>query len=755
MATIKTTLTLQDGMSAKLRTINVALDGVVNAIKAVERAANGTTQSVRNMSSGMGRAFGVVIAQQRQMSTQLANIRNNTNNIANSINNNTTAQRRFNNELKNSNTYANKLWLMLKRGTTAYFGMQGAKKVFNIADQMTNATARINMMPDVTSGQTTSQEVQDKIYAAAMRSRGSYSDMMDSVSKLSLQTGDLFGSSDEVIGFMEQFNKMAVVSGANAQQTSAALLQLTQAMASGELRGDELRSVRENMPVIMQAIAEEMGVTADKVLEMGYNGEITSEVLKRAFANSIGRIDELMKKMPYTWDQVWQTVSNFALKAFTPIFRAISALTSNKRFIAFANGVGNVISAIAGLTYRAFNALKPVLVWIYDALAGIYNFFKNNWSIIAPIVLGIAAAYAVTHAKLALLWVWTKLVTAVTWLWHGAQTALNVAMSMNPVGLIILAIIILIAAFYAVIAAINKFTGTSISATGWIAGAFMWLWAVIKNFGLGVANVFIGIYNIAIGVAQWCVEAWNWCANNMGSIFSNIGIWWSNLWIDAQIGFNNFISSVLSKLASLAEKVAPLADVLDIDLSGITNAVNDYSAKNASLKASKQQYKTLTDFNPNVNWNTADYFEYDKLSEAFNKGNEWGSGLADKVSDTFSMDTIKEKLGIASGEDGKNDIGKALTGGYGDNPYADALKKNTGDIAKNTSDMIDASDEELSFMKDMAEREAINRYTLRDVKLNMTNNNNITKEVDADAFIRKLEKDMNDYMFAGTNGAHV
>ena len=415
--------------------------------------------------------------------------------------------------------------------------------------------------------------------------------------------------------------------------------------------------------------------------------------------------------------------------------------------------------------------MKPVLNWIYDTIVAIYNFFKNNWSLIAPIVAGVAAAFITLKAPLIAVAVWTYICTAATKAWAAAQAVFNAVMAANPVTWVILIIIALIAVIYLVCAAIRKWSDSTVSATGVIAGAFMWLLALLYNvFYIPLVNMFIGIWNVCLGVAQWCVNAWDWCANNMSAIFSNIGIWWDNLWIDAQIGFNNFISSVLSKLASLAEKIAPLAEMLDIDLSGITGAANEYSVKNANLKASKRQYKELTSFNPKIDWGIKDYKEFASLGDAYDRGYNWGDNLANKVSDFFSMDELKRmatssiddlgQMGIndrinALGQDGMNDIGKALSGGLGSNPALDAIKAKTDDIAQNTSDMAEVSDEELSFMKDMAEREAINRYTLRDVMLNIENKNSISKDVDADKVVAMLSKQIYDNAIAGANGAHV
>lgn len=741
MATLKTTLALHDGMSAKLQTINRAVENVTRSFKLFTQAMQ---VNVNN---------GVII-----------NIQNNLNNVGNTINKNTIRQREFNNEVRRSKSLIHDLWTKMKLLTMGYMGIQGVGKVFQTADNLTMANSRIGLMSDVASGKTTSQEVNDKVYAAALRSRGNYLDMMNSVSKLALQTGDLFGNSDEVIAFMENYNKMAVVSGANAQQSAAALIQITQALASGELRGDELRSVMENMPVVAQAIAKEMGTTVDQVRELGFEGQISSEILKNAMFNSIEEIDDKFSKIPYTWRQVWETVKTFSFKVFTPILKAISAITSNKRFIAFANEFGNVIRLVGTGLMMAFNPVKPVLNWMYDTIAAIYNFFKNNWGFIAPIVLGIAAAFMVVKTPLMLMAIWTGICTVVTKLWTAAQAAFNAVMAANPVVWVVLIIIALVAAVYLAVAAMNKWAGTSLSATGIIFGACMWLWAGIKNIGIAMANLFIWIGNICVGVAQWCVGAWNWFCDTISAICNNIGVWWSNLWIDAEIGFNDFMSSVMKKLASFAQKFEGIAEFMNIDLSGLTKAGDDYSARSAALNAKKGKYKSLPslgNYTKGVNWNTYDYLDYADMGAAYDKGYKYGEEFADILSDKQTWKAILEESGLADGLNldslglgGLNDIGKTLSGDLGKNPALDKIAKSVGDIANDTSD-IAASDEELSFMKDMAEREAINRYTLTDLKFNMTNNNSISNGMNLDEILSKIEKKVYDTIMSSASGAHI
>lgn len=681
------------------------------------------------------------------------------------INKGTAAQQRFNNTARSGSGAVGGLVNQVKMLVGAYMGIQTAGGIIGTADQLTMTNARLNLMND---GLQTTAQLEDKIYQAAMRSRGGFMETADAVAKLGQRAGAIFKSNDETIAFTETLNKMFVIAGASQQEMSSATLQLTQALGSGVLRGEEFNAVFEAAPNVMQAVADYINQPIGKLKELASDGKISAEVVKNALFAATDKVNEQFKKMPYTWAQVWTTIKNYTLKATRPILQAISDITKNERFIRFANEMGNIITRIAGFMRNLGSVLSPILGWIFDKVAGIYNFIANNWSIIAPIVAGVAAAFLVLKTPLMLAAIWMGICTVATKLWTAAQAVFNAVMAMNPVGLVIIAIIALVALFYAAIAAVNKWCGTSLSATGMIAGAVTWLWALLQNIFIGICNAFIGIYNIAIGCAQWVVEAWNWAGENMGAIFENIGIWWDNLWIDAQIGFNNFIADVLSKLSSLAQKIQPLADLLDIDLSGIAGAAGKYSAKSASLGASKKSYKKLTSFNPNVKWDTARYMKFQDMGAAYDKGYEWGSNVGDKVGAFFSGGDYKNLTkGLTGGLDlnggtagnGLNDLGKALSGALGDGttPALDKIAKGVGDAAKNTGDIsnqLDRAESDLSFMRDLAAQNAINRHYYTDLRVTQNNTNSINSALDIDAVTERFRQKLVQSLSARAEGVH-
>lgn len=266
-------------------------------------------------------------------------------------------------------------------------------KIVELADGMTTTRARLDLMND---GLQTTAELQDMIMKSANRSRAAYSTTADAVAKMGIMAGDAFSSNEELIAFSELINKQFTIAGTSAAGIDAAMLQLTQAMSSGVLRGEELNSVFEQAPTIIQAIADYLGVPIGKIREMAAEGQITSTIVKNAMLASADEINAKFAAMPMTFSQVWTIAKNIALEAFTPVLTLI--------------GQG--------------------AQWIYD-----------NWSMIAPVFWGLAAAalgYAVALG----------IQTAATWIANGAAQAFFTTLLTNPLFWIALAIGVVVAAIY-------------------------------------------------------------------------------------------------------------------------------------------------------------------------------------------------------------------------------------------------------------------------------------------------------------------
>lgn len=664
------------------------------------------------------------------------------NKINNALDRTTNAQNRFNTSLNRGSSAASILVSKLKGVFSAYMLYQGAKGVIGIADELTMTSARLNLM---TGDLQKTKELQDQIYESAMRSRSGYLQTADAVAKLRLRAGQIFTTNDEAIAFSETLNKMFAIAGASQSEMYSATLQLTQALGSGVLRGEEFRAVFEAAPNVMQAVADYMNLPIGKLREIANEGAISADIVKNAMFKASKQVDEQFKTIPKTWTQVWTLIKNYTIKATQPILERIRKITSSKRFISFMNSVGDAITFLS-------NVLGGVLDLMLKTGAVIYD----NWSLIEPVIWGVVGAMMVHNAvllagliKSAVAWL-VSTYNAIAYQWAlfkmtVAQYGFNTAISMCPLTWFVYLLIGIVVVFYLIIAAVNKFTGVSVSATGLIAGAFAWLGALI-------ANIFIGIFNIGSGVVQAIVNAWNWCCENIGTVFHNIGVWWDNLWIDARVGFYSFINDVLSKLSSLAQKIQPLAELLDVDLSGmIGKAQASINTKISNLESGRRKAKAYTAYQE-IDWKTKDYKD---LGDAWDKGYDWGAGLETKLknfgSNLYRSEDLKNSMSGVDGFNGLNDLGKALSGGFDTaNPLLDKIGDNTNSMAS----YLSASDEDLSYMRDLAEREAINRYTLTDLKVEQNNNNNFANGVNAQEMLNLLKKILHEGVQSTANGVH-
>lgn len=208
----------------------------------------------------------------------------------------------------------------------AYASLQGIQRLVSLSDEYVQTNARLNMIND---GLQTTAELQDKILASAQRSRAAYTATADTVAKLSLNAGDAFKSNDETIQFAENLNKLFAIAGTEQASIASASLQLTQALGSGVLRGEEFNAVFEAAPNIMQTVADYMNVPIGKLREMAQDGKITADVVKNALLGATDEINTQFEAMPMTWGQVWTGIMNELYVASQPILELISLLAQN------------------------------------------------------------------------------------------------------------------------------------------------------------------------------------------------------------------------------------------------------------------------------------------------------------------------------------------------------------------------------------------------------------------------------------------
>lgn len=710
MATIRTAIALYDGVTSPLRNMQKAMGIVLNSFESMQRASSNA----------------VDVSAIQEAREELARAETAFDSIEQNIRDANDQQQRFNRSIRDGSSAADGLWQKMKGIAATVGGMIGLKQALGTSDQLTQTNARLNNALIKFDDGGSIEELEAKVMASAQRSRTSYMDAAAAVAKLGTNARDAFTNMDEVIAFSELVNKSFVIGGAGAQEQSAAMLQLTQAMASGVLRGEELNSVFEQAPGIIQSIADYLDVSIGEIRAMAAEGQLTADVVKNAMFEAAGDIERTFSNMPKTWGQIWTGMKNKALSIFAPILTKINELANSELVAKLTDGIVNGLAAIA-----------TVANMILDLMINVASVVVDNWSWLSPIILGVAAALGVYYgAQLAANTVGliskgvhiamagakmiqlaaTGALTAATAAETAAQYGLNAALYACPLVWIIILIIALVALFYAAVAAVNKFAGTSVSATGIICGAFMAALAFIGNIFIALwnvaAEVFVLIYNLVATVANFIGNVFNDPVGAVCRLFFDLA--------DTVLG-------VLQALASAIDAIfgSNLAGAVQGWRDSLGGWVDETFGKGTEVMA-KMSADDLK----------LDRFEY---GAAFDLGYNFGEGIDSKVSGLFD--------GSAMNSMGAFDIGNTLDGIYG----------NTGDTAGNTaamSDALDITEEDLSYLRDIAEREAINRFTTAEIHVEQHNENHISKDADLDGIMDAWANDFAEKLDVSEEGVH-
>lgn len=652
------------------------------------------------------------------------------------IRDNVDEQGRFNQEIQEGTQQANELTNTIKNAVLAFVSIQSVGKALNISDELVQTTSRLNMMND---GLQSTQELVNMVYAAAQDARGSFSEMADVVARFGNNAGDAFGGSEEVVAFADLIQKQMTIAGASTQEASNAMLQLSQALGSGVLRGDELNSIFEQAPNLIQSIADYLDVPIGKIREMAADGELSADVVKAAIFASADEINAKFEEMPMTWGQIWQSMKNTAMIAFQPVLQRLNDIANSEAFQTFVNGA---IEAMA--------TLANVVLNIFELIGTVGGFIADNWSIISPIIYGVIGALAVYAAYLGIVKgielasaaasavmavgkglyaAATMIATGATWAQTTAQLGLNGAMYACPIVWIIMLIIALIAIIFAVCSAIAKLTGVANSGFGVITGGINVVIQFFKNLGLTVANIALGIGNAIAALGSNIMTAFH-------NAICSVQAWWYDL-----------LSTCLSVIESICAALNKLPFV-EFDYSGISNAADDYAAKAAEAAGNKEDYTSISDaFNDG--FSTFDTFQDGWAADAFDAGASWGDGVADAVSN-FSLSDVFGGTDIPNVDD--------YTSGFNDAIANSGVGDNLGSIADDTGaikDNMDITQEDLKYLRDIAEQEAVNRYTVAEINIDQSGmQNNISSGDDIDGFMTKLTDSVNEAVDNMTEGVH-
>jgi tape measure domain-containing protein len=652
------------------------------------------------------------------------------------IRDNVDEQGRFNQEIASGTQQANELTNTIKRAVAAYVSIQSVGKALDISDELTQTTSRLDMMND---GVQTTAELVNMVYAAAQDARGSFSQMTDVVARFGNNAKDAFSSSEEVVAFADLIQKQMTIAGASTQEAANAELQLSQALGSGVLRGDELNSIFEQAPNLIQNIADYLDVPIGKIREMAADGELSADVVKAAIFSAADDINSKFNEMPMTWGQMWQSMQNTALIAFQPVLQRLNDLANSEAFQTF---VQNAVEAMATLANIVLN--------IFELVGTVGGFIADNWSVISPIIYGVIGALAVYAAYLGIvkgIEIASAAATAIhsvamsakigvmaaltgqTMAATAAQMGYNGALYACPVVWIIMLLIALIAIIFAVCNAIAKMTGVANSGFGVITGGVNVVIQFFKNLGLTVANIALGIGNAIAALASNMMTAFH-------NAICNVQSW-----------FYNLLSTACSVIENIAAALNKLPFV-SFDYSGISSAADDYAAKASEAAGNKEDYTSISDAF-NEGFTTFDAFQDGWASDAFNAGAAWGDGVADKVSN-FSLSDVFGQTDIPNVGDYTSGFNDAIANsGIGDG--VGSIDDNTGKI----KDSLDVTEEDLKYLRDIAEQEAINRFTTAEINVDMSGmQNTVNSGDDIDGFMTKLTDSVNEAVDNMTEGVH-
>lgn len=721
MATITTGIQLADNFSAPLMHIVSAVNMTISAMNDMNQSMNAGVNTASLFAARNEIAQATVAAEEFNQTMQQA---------GSPINDNIRRQEQFNQSLQNGASESSNLVSAIKRMAGAYLSIQTAGKILEMSDEITQTTSRLNMMND---GLQSTADLYNMVYVAANDARGSLGDMASVVARFGNNAKDAFSFSAEVVQFANLVQKQMTIAGASTQEAANAELQLSQALGSGVLRGDELNSIFEQAPNLIQNIADYLNVPIGKIRSMAQDGELSADVVKQAVFAATDEINANFENMPMTWGQMWTVFQNDATMAFQPVLQRLNDLANTDGFQEFATNAINDLAVVAG-----------VVLDIFEGIGSIGTFVQDNWQIIGPVVYGVVAALAayatyvgITNA-IDMISTGIKITMCVASYAHAAATGteasataaataaqygLNTAMLSCPLTWIVVGIMALI---IVLVALCNHFSGAghiAQSTFGAICGGINVVIQYFKNWGLSVADIFIGIWN-----------AGGACATNVEIAFHNAISHVQALWY-------NMLSTALTVVSGICSALNKLPFV-DFDYSGITGAADNYASKAAAAAGNTKDYASVpAAFSKGVK--TYDTYQKGWVNDAYTAGAAWGDGVTSKIKNTLSSK--------ATNIPNANNYPNALASSNA------ATAANTADTAKNTAktaNTLSASSEDLKYLRDIADREYVNKFTTAQIKVEMINHNNVNNDMDLDGMAEHLRSKIEEEMNAAAEGEH-
>ncbi|HEL5284713.1 TPA: tape measure protein [Clostridioides difficile] len=762
MATIQTSIRIFDGMTPAFRNMTNAINTTINSFDRLQQRLHNP------LNTG-----GIQTSQQ-----SLNNIENILTRIEQNIGKAGEQQRKFNEDVDKGVGSTDRLLGNVKRLATTYLGLKTLGGLGSLSDQMTSTNARLVMIND---GQLSDGGLNKMIFQSAERSRASYLDTAQIVSRIGMNAGSAFSSTREIVSFAEQLNKKFIIAGASTQEMSSALLQLTQGLGSGVLRGEELNAVFESAPNIIKSIADFLDVDIGKIRGMASEGMLTADIVKNSLLAASAETNAQFEKMPLTIGQIFTSIKNNAIMIFGAIQKKIEDTVSSRGFRTFITNVTDSLYILGAVGFNVFSGFIDLLSsptfqgfanmmivgislisqgfgWLLTVIGSVINFIAQGWSIIQPILItsivlwglyktAVLAGTLVTAVQVG----WTALQTFWTNLLNGSlltNIMMNIAAKISTdalsgsmlllittIVMVVAAVALVIAAVFIGVAIFNHFAGTSVSAIGVVAGSI----SVAASF---IGNIFIAVGNLLIDVVALIYNTLASLAEFMANVFK-----------DPLGSIVRLFSSMAKVVLDIINSIASAIDVvfgsnLSSAVSGWSNNLQSWTDKvagEAKIKVERIDPSSL-------------HFDRFNYGKAWDAGYKWGDKLETNIKDKFDISKMaedaKKKLGLDDLWNKKYGLGDSIGSAGLNSPLSD-LGKSAKDTAGNTAKMaktMDKSQEDLKYLRDIAEQETINRFTGVNIKIDMNNTNNISKDADVDGIVNVLTEKLNDAMVVSAEG---
>lgn len=690
----------------------------------------------------------------------------------------------------------------------AYAGIETLKTALNWSDELTMTEGKLANLTDDVEG------FMDKVYQMSQDTRTSYMDNAKQMAKMWMLTDGtdgIFDTEEKLIQFNELLNKSFRLGGSGTREINASMYQLTQALSSGRLQGDELRSLGENASYFINTLTnsiEDMynaGKSQDEWIELTYNdlkklgaeGVLTSELITNAILNSADKIRAEYENMEMTWDQLFEMTKNQVQKVTEPLLQTLRELANNEFIQKFVQAFVKMYAVLVAI----LNPLIQGLMWIGEIVA-------DNWDIIEPVIWGIvgalAAYYGITFLVKTATWLYTKAmliqkgvlkaVETATILYRGVQAGMLILLGMltgaetahasalwasigptlglsaatwslvGPILIVIAIIGALIAAVYLVVYVYNKWTGSTVSATGIIVGAFYWMYAYVYN-------VIARMWNELVTFAEFIANLFNDPIYTLKKAFGDLAISVINIWMGINNAIINIVNSIKGTingfLSTINDMINSVVDVYNETLGqhfGKWGKVNlelttdKWEESNTMLEGWKSNIESWVG-EPNKTPISYDKYRMEEkdLSEYYDKGYTKGEKFAEDLKNMFSMDEFDEDKykdetdpekylnGIPGMDEYLNSLPNYKTPNVGtSSSLPDDVTNAINGIKGNTDDIADMGEEDLKYLRDIAEQKVINRFTTAEIKVTNNMNNNISSDRDidgmADYFAQVIEK---------------